>query len=729
MIVAGRDRSRGRWPLVLAAVLAGAFGLYLVAGNLFLNAPIARQLANREPEKFVASWRSAWTLYPGHVGVADLRIAGHVRHTVWSVQADSARGRVALRPLLTRELRVPRVIAAGVTGGASLIDVERTPAAPGPGGWTLRFDRIVAREARHAYLDDLVIDGLGNGESGFVKVLRGGTLEVLPSRVAFGSARVVLDGTALAREARIETTFAIASHRREQAPGIRKLGMTDFTLRMQAVTAGVLLQSRTGQKPSLRASDGPGALEVQLEGRRGTLAPGGRLRLSLPVADDLEGQIESTRAELEFGVKPDQMELRARLAPTRGASSVHADADLRISGRTITIDDPAALSRRTSGHIVSQWHFESLAWLSRLLPESRVVSFDGAGRVLADLRLDKGHLAPGSQLDVPHVAATAEALGNRFVGDAHARITFEAADGEALAPRLDAVMEEFEIAPADAPGEPYVRGQGLTIEAHAQGPAGALRERISARLRFSDARVPDLRVYNRYLPPTAIQFARGAGTLSGDLHFFAGGAVASGELAVNGKGVQLTLADLSLEGDVDIETRLGRANLQQREFNADGSRVSLRRVRVIGDKQPLPPDWWADIVLDEARLEWQKPTNLEGRLRARMKDVSVLLALYSKRKDLPAWIRNLLDEGEATAEGRVEWQPEFLLLEPIAASNERFDVLARMRLQDQRLTGDLFARWGALSVGVELADGRKQVHLVGARKWFDGRPSLGVPEA
>ncbi len=58
--------------------------------------------------------------------------------------------------------------------------------------------------------------------------------------------------------------------------------------------------------------------------------------------------------------------------------------------------------------------------------------------------------------------------------------------------------------------------------------------------------------------------------------------------------------------------------------------------------------------------------------------------------------------------------------------NDRFDVMARLRLRDKRPAGDLYARWGALSVGAELVDGRKHYHVVGARKWFDGQPGLAA---
>ena len=39
----------------------------------------------------------------------------------------------------------------------------------------------------------------------------------------------------------------------------------------------------------------------------------------------------------------------------------------------------------------------------------------------------------------------------------------------------------------------------------------------------------------------------------------------------------------------------------------------------------------------------------------------------------------------------------------------------------------LLANWGKLSLGIELAGGKKDLHLVGSRKWFEGRPELAAP--
>ena len=715
-----------RWPVVATACVAALYAAYLALGNLLLNSSIGHGLANRKPEKFVGSWSTAWTLYPGHLHLNDVRIAGHSGRMIWSVQADSARGRIAMWPLLSKEVRVPRLIATGMSGGASLVDVRRIPPAPRPGGWTLNFARIDAENVRHAYFNDFVLVGHGKARAAFVKVLRGGPMEVLPSHAEFSEGTVWRRGQRLAWDSRLGADLAIARHRRAEAPGIRKLEQTDLRIGLDARTAGLMLKARAGQKPRLEWHQGPGSVAADLHWQRGALAPGGYLRALIPVLDDIDGKVESTAATVNLVVQDDGIELLGGLKPLQD-DSLSIDVDLRVRGNEVPAANIASLAQRTSGRVVSQWHFESLAWLAGFLPPSIPLSFDGAGSARAQFQFHDGKLDPGSLIEIPQVAASAVAIGNRFDGDARATIVFEAAGEGQLQPHLRAVMQKFQVAPAETPDRPYVYGTDLRIDALTRGTRTELDDRVRGSLSFSDARVPDLRVYNRYLPGHGLRFVGGSGTVSGDMQFDREGQVGKGEFKVAGREVHLALGDVSLHGDIEIDTKLRRADLGAHSFTIDGSHVSLKRIHAENGSESLGTDWWGDVHLEKARLHMGKSVDLDSSLQVRMKDVGVLLALYSQRKELPGWIGKLIDAGEVNAQGRVKWRGGTLVLQPFAATNDRFDVAARLRMHEKQPTGDLYAAWGAVGVGVELAGGRRDLHLVGARKWFDARPPLASP--
>jgi hypothetical protein len=706
--------------------LLGAYALFLAAGNLFLNSGLAQGLANRHPEKFRASWAFALTLWPGHVRVSDLRVAGHVRRTVWSIQADTAAGRVALLPLLAKEVRLPRIEASAVTGGANLIDVQRTPQAPRPGGWTLRFDSVIAQSVRYAYFDGLVLQGNGRGEFGFMKQLRGGPMEILPSHARFDGARLLHDGSALVNGVSAAAKFAIDRHVREDAPGVRKLEKTVVHLALDGTPVGLAIDAAPGAGARLRPDADDGQLAVRLGWVRGSLEAGSDARLEMPIRVEGLGPARHGSGTVALKVEDDEIRLETDLTSGTGGP-LEAHANLRTRSREVPLPNVAALVPRTSGRVTGRWQFASLRRLGALLPTSRILTMDGAGSVIADIELADGRLAAGSHLKVPKVAATVSSLGNVFKGDARAELLFADSSSGAYRPEVRAVMDSFTIAPAEAPRQPYVQGRQLTVEASAEGAIGELRDRYEARISFADAEVPDLRVYNRYLPNTRVRLDGGSGRVSGDLRIDGNGRVGAGTLRVAGREIRWTVADLAMQGDIDVTVRLQDASLREHRFAANGTRLDVRRVRVDTEAGLARDDWWGEVTLEQASLDWTRPVRIDGNVGLHMKDLSVLLDLFAQRKDLPDWVGRIVDEGEVTARGRLRWMDDALVLDHVAAANDRFDVLARMRLEEHSLDGELFTRWGLLSLGVEIEDNQRDLHLVNARKWFDGQPALLPP--
>ncbi len=87
---------------------------------------------------------------------------GQVGHTAWTLQAQRVNGRIALLPLLRRELHVPYAVADDVRSGMQRVTSEIPPPVPRDGGWILRFDQIVSDSVSGGKLGDWVVDGQGS---------------------------------------------------------------------------------------------------------------------------------------------------------------------------------------------------------------------------------------------------------------------------------------------------------------------------------------------------------------------------------------------------------------------------------------------------------------------------------------------------------------------------------------------------------------------------------------
>lgn len=712
------------WRRAIGFVLV-AYAAYLLPGNLFLNSALADAALNRHRDRFELTWQRALTLYPGHVRAWGVEARGHVRRLRWRARADSAATRVALWPLLRRELALPAIHAHGVEFDGERVEDDLAPREPRPDGWIVHLPAIQTASLRRARWGDLELAGAGRARFGLWKQLRGGALEILASSLAMRDARLVRDGVNWFDATRIDAEFALDRHAGAGHPGLAKLALVTARLQVEGRIGGAALWLGEDGEWTLRREARSGQASLDLAWERGALGAASRARLVVPVALQVDdGPRRENELTLALQAESDGLQLQAQL-PQQEAGQVWLDADLRLARRDWSGQAMRELLPRVSGHADLRWRFDSLRWLSALLVRDDWLRFDGAGELDAQLRIAAGELAPGSRFEVPAVEIAAHVLGDRISGSAHARGTLEAPDAEGRSrARVDIELDRYAIAPEDAPDAPYVEGRALRLELASWGELAGFRDALQARLRFADAQVPDLRRYNHYLPSAQLRFTSGRGRLGGELELDTHGRVARGRFAVRAQDAGMRFARLDLGGDVAIDTRLARVDLAQQAFDLDGSRIALSRVAFRDASGTPHRDWWARIELPRARGDWGRPLSVDGEARIAMKNVGFLLALFSQKKRFPRWVTRLVDAGEAEVSGRARLRGNALVLDRLQAANERFRVRARLALEAAHARGDLLLHWGVLGIGLELAPEERDWHLVRPTEWYESRPDL-----
>lgn len=709
--------------------LALAILAYLALGNLFLNTPLGEWTVNRKPEKFHMHWAHGLTLWPGQVMLWDVRLGGHVQRIDWDAHAHRAHGRIHLLPLLWKELRIDGIRASQVHGALRRAESRMPSPDYHPGGWTLRLPDIRTDGLGPVQLGELLVEGEGAARFGFVKQLRGGAMEILPSRFVLEDAQLSQGGQAFARDARLVLDLAMAPHRRDQAAGLVKLAMTDAELILQGGTASFVPtvdeDGRWHVAPGAPDRAG-GQVSAHLRMVRGELQPGGRLDASIPLSPtDATGLSWDTLAQLEVSVEQDT---RIALAlPPSGAHGDHIEATFRLATRRLPEGGGLrALLPLVDGGARLQWHMGSLRWLRPLLPSGGWLDLQGTGTVEAELAVEAGHLAPGSRVRLPRSDLRATVLDTVIHGRAHGQARVDA-NGDTPRVTLDLVVDAFEAHAQDTPDTLFIRGRDLRLDLVGDGELASLHEALKARLRFAGAEAPDLRAYNPWLPERSLHFEGGSGLLDGDLHLDAEGEVGTGELRVRARGADVHLGQAHLRTDLDLQLRLVRGDLEARHFVLDGSRLRLDRLSLPESDQARHRDWWGEARFEQARLRWGRPLQAEGRVQARLRNVAVVLALFAPEATFPRWILRLVDAGEADIAARLALRPGGVLADHIDASNDRFDLLGRLRVAERKASGDLYVRWGVLGMGVELREGERQLHMRGARDWFEAQPAWLEP--
>lgn len=108
-MVGGQIVTRSRLGRALLILLFIELG-YLLLVNAALRLPLTQTLINDiRPEKFTASWGSAWSWYPFRVHVTDLSANGQSRSQQWQVEARQVSASIALLPLALKRVWISDV--------------------------------------------------------------------------------------------------------------------------------------------------------------------------------------------------------------------------------------------------------------------------------------------------------------------------------------------------------------------------------------------------------------------------------------------------------------------------------------------------------------------------------------------------------------------------------------------------------------------------------------------
>lgn len=707
---------RSLWTLGVLYVV------YLIVGNLLLNSASAMRLLNRRPEAFQVQWSHGETWWPGYLRVSNLRLRGQARQWLWVAEGESASGRVLLWPLLRHEIRFKSVEATQVDVDVQSAKNDLKPLPWSADAWWITADRIQTTSLRKLQWNDLLLTGSATAAVGFTHQLHGGITRIFASDIRSRQAVLGYGSHWRSQDVDFNLHFFSDAFTHDQPPGWRKLELATFRLAFEGTTPALNLGD-TPAAPADALSKVDGHLSADITLDHGVLAEGGRAHWKgVVAAADASGVARREWGEGNLAVRKDQVDGHLSIPAAADAlANDHLALDMSFdSQRMLPIRSSSETMKLLSGSVAAHWHFASLSWLKPLASKKPWLQWDGAGEVDTALHIEHGHLQPGSRLDIPQLDLLANILGNRFSGVASAKGRVVSTSGGASS-AMNMSVRKFVLSPIASPGRPYLRGAGMQLNLQSSDDLSKFRDTALAHLQFSDAEVPDLQAYNHYLPGKSLFFIAGHGSMSADLNIDGEGDVSAGRMQMRTQAAQIALGTSRLTGNLNMDTQLAVAKRTGHAFDLRHFSLSMDGVHMDGVNDP---SWWTTITLERGRLDWDRPMQLDAVASMRMKNVSVLLALFAKRSAFPAWIGHIVDDGEARATSRIQAGRGEFVMDDLQASNQRIQFLARLRIADGKPDGDVYARWGLLSVGVALANDQRQFHWAHAASWYQAQPAL-----
>jgi hypothetical protein len=361
--------------------------------------------------------------------------------------------------------------------------------------------------------------------------------------------------------------------------------------------------------------------------------------------------------------------------------------------------------------------FEKGAIRARIIPG--LATF-GTGALDATLELKRGALQPGSRFTLKSDNFNARVMAL----DARGSATVDGATTRKDRASVTDVLVEFgQFALVDPSNASVgVEGSGLTLDASWSDLVllgGTLPTSVAIELPRTELR--DVRVLAALLPPQeSVSIVSGSGEVEGSLAVD-DSATAVGRVAVDAEDIDLIVRDVPMHADVAVEVNLREGDLEARRFEVSDTTVSVDNV--LGKTPPkskkAAEPWWCSVQVDRGTAVFSKPMTVNGSLRLQMYDTSAVVAMINDFTKPPKWMSLMPNVKNVDGRFDLDMGPNHTAVEDMTITGDKLELLGDLRVADKKANGRIFAKYGALSAGIGLTDGKAKLHLAKPRKWFE----------
>jgi hypothetical protein len=134
----------------------------------------------------------------------------------------------------------------------------------------------------------------------------------------------------------------------------------------------------------------------------------------------------------------------------------------------------------------------------------------------------------------------------------------------------------------------------------------------------------------------------------------------------------------------------------------------------------IPRTWWSTLTVIGGTVEVGAPTYLDARLTLRCANSEPFIRVLAQKKSLPGWVQNALDVPDVEGNTHLKLGTDTLTVNPFNVAGGQLELNARLFRKGTSNTGALYARYGKLTVAVDIDPGDTNVHVFDAKDWYAG---------
>lgn len=394
------------------------------------------------------------------------------------------------------------------------------------------------------------------------------------------------------------------------------------------------------------------------------------------------------------------------------------DEGFRSAMQTLKQQPVREVLATVDADLVAQLSVSDLGWINQLFRSPFELAVSGGGE--ADMRVvvRSGWLAEGTEVRVQPTDLKVRVLDYVAQGDGRIDISVQGG-GDTPDMMLNASLDDGSLRRSGEEAS-VVEGVSLALAATAQDVKIGTEPTVTAvDLKIPSARVTDMSVYNQYFPEKLpLRLTGGEAALSADVHLEQ--ASAGGFVRLNTDGLKSRIDEQQLAAELALDVNLAGGVPSNMEFDISGSSVRLDQVRVEGAAEAFDEAGWAArFDLEEGRVVWKKPLELDAVATVSMRDSRPIVALLANHRGKHGWLEKLLTVEDIRGRAELSASSGRVRIPYAVVGSDKIEVGAKGMFDDTVREGIFFARFRKLDGILKVRDGERNFDIFGARAKFD----------
>ena len=420
------------------------------------------------------------------------------------------------------------------------------------------------------------------------------------------------------------------------------------------------------------------------------------------------GPVEMSELEVAMAVgDPSQSQNSPRI--------LQISADLSIAPNVLRENRGKDMLKFWSGAITAKGNFENLGKIYFLPDGLYNFGVFGAGYVDARLVLENGEVVDGS-----HLAFQSENFQTTFLNlEASGSGGIQGSvDAKAEHPvQLRVMIDDFSLAQGSQ-SEAHLKGNNLVASVRA--PRLLLyHQELENESHFSfdigEGVINDITHYNDYLSrESGLKFLSGTGLLRGGMSLNRG--TATGSITLAGKDLSLMARDREIHTAFELSANLTEGDYDRKTYRLQDTALQLHDTQLVTSGRKTEADWWAEFLVSEGTLIWDRPMKIDGRMSITMRDVEPLIAGFRDPAKKESPLDKMLNVKNVQGELIAHTKDDHILLDPIFIDSRGLEVISRVALSPGSANGVLFAKLRGVSANVEIVDSKVKFKGLGGRR-------------